>query len=133
MTCSRFRTPQFRIPNSELGSAKKTMHSKMRARPNFFLGLVFALLLIFFLNSTVLLNLKTITAYGEESYRFVRSWGGEGTKNGQFILPHSLAIDKSGNVYVTDTGNNRVEKFSSDGRFISEWGTKGTGDGQFVQ
>ena len=36
-----------------------------------------------------------------------------------------------GSVYVADTMNNRVQKFTSEGAFISKWGDKGTGDGQF--
>lgn len=39
--------------------------------------------------------------------------------------------DSSGNVYVADTGNNRVQKFSSDGNYITEWGSAGSGNGQF--
>lgn len=37
----------------------------------------------------------------------------------------------SGNVYVADTWNHRVQKFDSDGNFLLKWGTKGYGDGQF--
>jgi len=40
-------------------------------------------------------------------------------------------VDGSGNVYVTDTGNNRIQKFTSAGRFLTKWGSAGTGDGQF--
>lgn len=46
-------------------------------------------------------------AYGEE-YIFSKTWGSAGTEDGQFIFPHSLAIDIYENIYVTDTGNNRV-------------------------
>ena len=41
------------------------------------------------------------------------------------------AIDKSNNVYVVDTGNNRVQKFDGNGNFITKWGSTGTADGQF--
>jgi len=34
-------------------------------------------------------------------------------------------------VYVTDQGNNRVQKFDNDGTFLSSWGSDGTGAGQF--
>jgi DNA-binding beta-propeller fold protein YncE len=34
-------------------------------------------------------------------------------------------------VYVTDTGNQRVEKFDGNGTFITSWGSFGTGAGQF--
>ena len=34
-------------------------------------------------------------------------------------------------VYVSDTNNDRIQKFTSDGVFVTKWGTSGTGDGQF--
>jgi hypothetical protein len=39
------------------------------------------------------------------------SWGGYGPAQGQFDQPGKVLADASGNVYVSDTGNNRVEKF----------------------
>jgi DNA-binding beta-propeller fold protein YncE len=40
-------------------------------------------------------------------------------------------VDGAGDVYVTDTGNHRIEKFDREGNFISQWGGFGNGDGQF--
>jgi DNA-binding beta-propeller fold protein YncE len=45
--------------------------------------------------------------------------------------PHGIAVDKEGSVYVADTGNTRIQKFSTDGRFIAKWGSSSTADGQF--
>jgi hypothetical protein len=42
-----------------------------------------------------------------------------------------MGIGPLGNVYVAETGNNRVQKFTSDGQFITMWGSFGAGDGQF--
>jgi DNA-binding beta-propeller fold protein YncE len=42
-----------------------------------------------------------------------------------------VAVDNSGNVYVADTGNHRIQKFTPTGVFISALGARGTGDGQF--
>ena len=67
----------------------------------------------------------------KEQYSFVRTWGSEGTGDGQFKYPEGIAIDSSGNVYVADNGNNRIQKFDSNGKFITKWGSDGTGDGQF--
>ena len=36
-----------------------------------------------------------------------------------------------GNVYVTDLGNMRVQKFNNDGIFLNAWGSQGSGAGQF--
>ena len=42
-----------------------------------------------------------------------------------------IAIDSSGNVYVSDWDNFRIQKFDPNGAFITKWGTEGEGDGQF--
>lgn len=58
----------------------------------------------------------------EESFHDISSWGQEGSGPGEFRQPFDIAIDQEGFVYVTDTGNRRVQKFSSEGKFIRQWG-----------
>jgi hypothetical protein len=66
------------------------------------------------------------------SYHFVKSWGSEGTGKGEFNTPCSIAVDSStGNVYVGDAQNNRIQKFTDDGEFITSWGSEGTEKGEF--
>ena len=65
------------------------------------------------------------------NYIFASAWGVNGSADGQFFLPQSVATDHAGNVYVTDYWNCRVQKFSSNGTFITTWGSRGAGDGQF--
>lgn len=43
---------------------------------------------------------------------FVTKWGSHGGREGQFLYPNGLAVDLSGNVYVADTYNHRIQKFS---------------------
>ena len=45
--------------------------------------------------------------------------------------PYDVVVDSTGNVYVVDTDDNRIVKYSSTGTFIKQWGSYGTGNGQF--
>ncbi len=51
--------------------------------------------------------------------------------DGKFCFPQGLAIDLSGNIYVADSGNNRIQKLDSNGNYLTQWGSYGGGDGQF--
>lgn len=60
---------------------------------------------------------------------FITKWGSLGSGVGQFGgLITGIAVDASGNVYVVDTGNNRIQKFTSEGVFICQFGNDGTGN-----
>jgi DNA-binding beta-propeller fold protein YncE len=79
------------------------------------------------------LNFATVYALpSSESYIFLNTWGSQGTGNGQFVNPTGIAINPANNnLYVVDSGNNRIEEFYSNGTFITQWGSIGAGDGQF--
>jgi hypothetical protein len=77
---------------------------------------------------------------------FLLAWGTTGDGPGQFRRPGGIAVDGRGDVYVTDShvdyyltspgplltlGQDRVQRFSSDGTFIATWGSTGDGPGQF--
>ena len=63
---------------------------------------------------------------------FITKWGNSTDGDGQFSNPKGVAIDSSGNLYVADKNNNRIQKFNSSGGFITKWGSPGSGDGQFI-
>jgi aldose sugar dehydrogenase len=67
--------------------------------------------------------------YSQEFYPIIK-WGKYGIEDSTFKAPKGIAVDSSsGNVYVADTANNRIQVFSSNGTFLSEWGRYGTGNG----
>jgi len=55
-------------------------------------------------------------------YEFIRSVGGFGSGTGQFNSPSGISLDPSGNVWVADTYNNRIQEFASDGQFLQALG-----------
>ncbi len=75
-------------------------------------GVLCALVGVFALSSTPALALR--------GHVFAGSFGGEGAGNGQLARPAGMAVAQpSGDVYVIDSTNNRVERFSSAGGFLS--------------
>jgi DNA-binding beta-propeller fold protein YncE len=53
--------------------------------------------------------------------RLLFSWGEPGSGPGQFNLPHGIALDREGLVYVADRENSRVQVFTPDGGFLAAW------------
>ena len=52
----------------------------------------------------------------------IDSWGTPGkTEPGEFHLPHSLWVDRQGQVYVCDRENSRIQVFTGAGKFLSQW------------
>jgi len=43
-----------------------------------------------------------------------------------------VAVASDGSIYVSDTNNHRIQKFTSEGVFVNKWGTDGTGYRQFL-
>ena len=51
---------------------------------------------------------------------WVKSWGEPGQGPGQFKLPHAIAVDAQGQVYVADRANARIQVFDSDGKLLRQ-------------
>lgn len=65
------------------------------------------------------------------SFQFEKVIGKRGSGPGQFLEPNAIALDIADNVYVADTGNDRIQKLKADGTFLREVGGFGWQDGQF--
>ncbi len=66
------------------------------------------------------------------TYKFDDTFGAKGSGEGQLADPTALALDRStGDVDVTDTGNDRIEQFLPSGTYISTFGSAGSGNSGF--
>jgi predicted membrane-bound mannosyltransferase/DNA-binding beta-propeller fold protein YncE len=67
----------------------------------------------------------------------LQTWGGfadasQGSApEGMFNEPWGVAVSPDGTVYVSDTWNHRIQKFTADGKFLSTWGVSGLADSPF--
>ena len=93
-----------------------------------------------FVLSTIIVTAKSQTdEYNVYKFdndgNFILGWGSRGSAPGQFYHAHGIAIDSSGNVYVSDQGNfqskishpdaiQHISKFTADGKFITKWGSE---------
>ncbi len=77
-----------------------------------------------------------VDVFDADNFKLLRKLGTPGNKHtltapGTFSLPEGVAVDKDGNVYITDTFNDRVEIFDADGGFIRTFGKNGDGPQDF--
>jgi DNA-binding beta-propeller fold protein YncE len=56
----------------------------------------------------------------DKNGNWVKSWGEPGDQPGQFLQPHSIAVDATDHVYVADRGNRRIQVFDGDGKFLRQ-------------
>jgi len=53
--------------------------------------------------------------------KFIKTWGHKGSGPGELDIPHTLAMDSRGRLFVGDRQNNRIQIFDQDGNFIDQW------------
>ena len=53
--------------------------------------------------------------------KFILAWGKKGSAPGELNIPHALAFDSKGRLFVADRGNNRIQIFDQNGKFIDQW------------
>jgi sugar lactone lactonase YvrE len=82
------------------------------------------------IDASSMTGVDRIEEFSAETGAFVRAFGAKGSENGQLSLPRGIAVDASGHVWVSDTGNNRIQEFSETGEFVRAFGTAGSGSGQ---
>jgi len=53
--------------------------------------------------------------------KFIMQWGHKGSGPGELDIPHAIAMDSAGRLFVGDRQNNRIQIFDQDGKFIDQW------------
>jgi len=53
--------------------------------------------------------------------KFLMKWGKHGSGPAEFEVPHALAFDSRGRLFVGDRANNRIQIFDQDGKFLDQW------------
>lgn len=64
--------------------------------------------------------------------RFLKAWGSKGSGPGEFSVPHAIALDSRGRVFVADRGNKRLQIFDQEGTFLAEWTQFGRPSGLLI-
>lgn len=64
--------------------------------------------------------------------KYLLAWGRRGAEPGEFNIPHSIAVDSKGLVYVSDRENNRIQIFEADGKFLRQWTHLGATQNIFI-
>jgi sugar lactone lactonase YvrE len=79
------------------------------------------------------LALSSVPALAGTGYRYSHSFGEFGSGEGQFSEPNAVAVnDFTEEVYVVDRGNNRVERFGTDGKYLGQFNGSEAPSGEFV-
>ncbi len=63
--------------------------------------------------------------------QYIKTIGRTGQGAGEFLMPMGIVLDAYQQLYIADTGNNRVQVIDTDGQFIAEFGSFGWRDGEF--
>ena len=63
---------------------------------------------------------------------FIKAWGQKGSKPGEMVGPHRLAIDSQGRLFVADRGNRRIQIFDQEGRYLDQWTEFGNPSGIWI-
>ncbi|HHJ05950.1 MAG TPA: hypothetical protein ENK24_00455 [Anaerolineae bacterium] len=71
--------------------------------------------------------------YLSEFGLFADTQGDVNAAPGNFWGPRDILLDRDGNLYVADTGNKRIQKFTPDGQFLGAWGGGGITPGRFEE
>jgi len=76
---------------------------------------------------------NSIEVIDSNTGKTIQTIGGLGSEEGKFYKPTHITVDRDGNIYITDSFNYRVQKFSPDGAYIKHFGYQGDTLGGFAR
>ena len=68
----------------------------------------------------------------DKSGRFLKTWGRKGSGPGEIDIPHALAMDSRGRLFVGDRQNNRIQIFDQEGNYVDQWHQFSRPSGVFI-
>ncbi len=71
-----------------------------------------------------------VSTSATEAWHYTSEFGAEGTADGEMTNPGAVVVASNGDLWILDTGNNRVEEFNRAGEYLRQFGSAGSGDGQ---
>jgi hypothetical protein len=57
----------------------------------------------------------------DKNGKYITEWGGKGSGPTQIEVPHALAMDSQGRLFLADRPNNRIMVYTQDGKVVAEW------------
>jgi sugar lactone lactonase YvrE len=64
--------------------------------------------------------------------KFIKTWGMKGSAPGEIDIPHALAMDSRGRLFLGDRQNNRIQIFDQNGTFLDQWAQFSRPSGIFI-
>ena len=64
--------------------------------------------------------------------KFIKTWGMKGSAPGEMDIPHTLAMDSRGRLFLGDRQNNRIQIFDQNGTFLDQWFQYSRPSGVFI-
>lgn len=68
----------------------------------------------------------------DKNGKFIKTWGHLGSGPGEIDIPHAIAMDSKGRLFLADRNNSRLQIFDQDGKFIAEWKQFSRPSGLFI-
>jgi len=64
--------------------------------------------------------------------KFIKAWGKKGSGPGEIDIPHAIAMDSHGRLFLGDRQNNRIQIFDQDGNYLDQWPQFSRPSGVFI-